>query len=204
VSISAETPATSPKYPIDQLIDATRNEGSDKGKVFHYSLKRGDYFFVGLNNGVKGKDPLEVGTRPLIYGQVRATTKAQEWNLDVTIWEKKGDKGETGWRVKLFLRCTDGKDIDVERFDGTWQEWPLRQVDVASVPMNESDLSKASGVDDIQLVEIPYGKADGETHSAVVGIADDSSKLERAIAIPTTRFMFKWANPVKYPLGGQN
>ena len=204
VSIFAISPATSPKYPIDQLIDAKRNEGSDKGKTFHFSLNRRDYFFVGLNNGDKGKHPLEAGTTPLIYGQVRPDAKAQEWNLDVTIWEKKRDKGEIAWRVKVFLRSTDGKDVDIEQFDGTWQESPVRYVDVASIAMDKTDISKASGVDKIQLAEIPYGKADAETHSVIVGIADDSSKLEKAIAVPKTRFMFKWTDPVKYPMGGQN
>jgi hypothetical protein len=201
VSSLALAQTTAPVHPLDQLIDAHRNDGGEKGKTVHFSLDRGQCLFLGLDTGAQNKRPSEAGLIPLLYAMVRPATTEDRWDFDLTIWESTDKTGKKCWRIRPNLRSSGPAGDNVGHYDTTWQEIPLRQAGVTSTRIEKRDISKGSGIEGLQLWEIPYGEAEGEVHKLIVGIASDRALLEKGIAVSSAYTMFNWNKPWEFPGG---
>jgi hypothetical protein len=191
--------------PVDGVLGDRRNDGAEGGKTFRHTVRRGQYVVVGLDTGEKGKDAATRGTIPLIYYHIRENAGAEEWKVEVTAWESRA-AGEEGvadgaacWRVRVVLAGVSAVDVPDGVFDGTFRDLPPRPADVSTGPLTEAEVALSPRVAGARVYRAAYGRADGESHAVVVGVADSAEGLGRAVPLRPAQDWIRDGTPWVFP-----
>jgi len=187
-------------FAIDGVIDKDANKGSENAEVGKFDLALGDYVFIGLDTGSKGKDPLEIRTIPLEADRVRPDAVEGKWTLKISVWPDKTTRNEQQWKIRVVLEGQT-KDGAFPFIDRTYRDMPENQKATSPALIRLLDRTKDTAIDGLRVFKVPYAMVDGEEHNLVFAIGNKPELFPKAIQVPRTYIMYtKWDNWERVPI----
>jgi hypothetical protein len=165
-----------------------------EAKTFTIPLQKGDYVFVGLDTGNKGKTEREKGVQFLQRARIDPETQAAAWELQITFQPPKDDQGAKTFEGTVAWRYGDTSGVLRERISGDWHSVVPADKEVKAIPIEKDDASKEVGVEGLTYYRIPFAEVDGEKHGLVVAITQDKDLFAKAITVPKKFILFNWKN----------
>jgi hypothetical protein len=182
------------------LVPSVATGQDGKAKTFGFPLERGQYVFIGVDTGAKGKNTLEQGVKPLLRFRVDPNAVSDKWDLQVRVQSGAGENGEKAWIWDAIIRASGS--------DGIMRQRMAMVKQTAAVPggkkgelrtIEKAECSKEKGVEGLQLYRIKYAMVEGEAYSIVVAVGNTADLFNKAFVIPQADSNFRWINMSEDP-----
>jgi hypothetical protein len=182
------------------LTGATEEAQADKEQArLDVTLQKGDFVFIGMEDGVKNKSEIDAGVEPVVKLAFVDASREAELTLRIHVDLRPVGTDKEPWLMRAEALRGDAAKGD-HLFKTTWKD-SVKPDETGAAPavaklkpeLKKEDVDAAG----VSFWRIPYATVRGDTRCVLIVKARSLEEIKKLVRIPKTCVSFKWERAIE-------